>query len=309
VRERLLAGAGPGAHRAQLLPDGDPEMKCGADALAAEREAVPRAVATEEDAVLGGGAQPVREPVALPALDLGAEPPRELLGRLAHVMARLVGAHADALLPARGHAPGKAPRRQRAVDPDVQRAVGGAGVRMHLEPTAQWCVGRLVAALRQHAPPPERVDDQRRMDVAAVGVDREACAPVHLRRLEARVALGEEVLAERAVVERRPAPRQAVAHGPVRRGERHVGQHRALRALHAHRLQPALRNGAGRRLALADRVAVDQEHVGARAGELAGDGQSGEARAADQHVGARAVEGGALGAAGSRALRHAASTS
>ena len=88
----------------------------------------------------------------------------------------------------------------------------GARVRVDLEPAAERRVGRLVAALGEHPSPAERVDDQRRVQVAAVGVDGEARAPVDLRRLEARVALREEVLAQRAVVERRPAPRQPVAH-------------------------------------------------------------------------------------------------
>ena len=85
-------------------------MERRADPLAAQREAVARAVAAEEHAVLGGRAQAVREPVALPALGVGAEPLRQVLGRLAHVVARLVGADADALLLARRHAPGEAAR-------------------------------------------------------------------------------------------------------------------------------------------------------------------------------------------------------
>ena len=307
--QRLLARALLREHRAQLAAGRDAEVKCGADALAAEREAVAGAVAAEEHAVLGGRAQAVREPVALPALGLGAEPLGEVLGRLAHVVARLVGAHADSLLGSRRHPPGEPARRQRAVDPDVQRAVARVGVRVDLQPAAQRRVGRLVAVARQHPAPAERVDDQRRVQVTAVGVHGEARAAVDLRGLEAHVALGEQVLAERAVVERRPAPREPVAHGSVGRREGHVGQHLAQRALDAHALEPAFRHRACRRLALADRIAVHEQHLGAAAGELARHGQAGEARAADQDVGLGAVQRRALVTAGGRAARHAASTS
>ena len=48
--------------------------------------------------------------------------------------------------------------------------------------------------------------------------------------------------------------------------------------------QPLGRDAAGGGLPLADLVAVDDHHVGPRAGQLARHGQPGEARAADQHV-------------------------
>src|SRR4051812_26353645 len=216
ARERLLAGVLAGEDTAQLAPSGDAEVKRGADPLAAEREAVPGAVAAEEHPVLCGGSQTVREPVALPALGLRTEALRERLGRLAHMVARLIGAHADALLLPRRNAPGEAAGRQRTVDPDVERAVSGAGVRMDLEAAAQRRVGWLVAGRGEHPAPPERIHDQRRVQIAAVGVDGEARAPVDLRRLEPGVALGEEVLAEGPVVEGRPAPRQPVANRAVR---------------------------------------------------------------------------------------------
>jgi hypothetical protein len=53
--------------------------------------------------------------------------------------------------------------------------------------------------------------------------------------------------------------------------------------------QPLGRDAAGGGLALADLVAVDNQHVGPRTGQLAGDGKPREARAADQDV-VRAVE-------------------
>src|SRR4051794_35662322 len=78
--ERLIAGLLAGVDGADLAAGGDAEVKGRADPLAAEREAVARAVAAEEHPVLGGGAQAVREPVALPALHIGAEPLRQVLG-------------------------------------------------------------------------------------------------------------------------------------------------------------------------------------------------------------------------------------
>ena len=61
--------------------------------------------------------------------------------------------------------------------------------------------------------------------------------------------------------------------------------------------------GAGGGLALADLVAVDEQHVGAAAGQLAGNGQPGEAGAADEHV-VRAVDRRALVAALGLPARH-----
>ena len=139
--------------------------------------------------------------------------------------------------------------------------------------------------------------------VAAVGVHRVARAALDLRDLEARVALLPQLLAQRPVVERRPRPRQAVARGPVRRVEGHALELLADRAADAHRLQPRRRDRAGAGLALADLVAVDDEHVGAAARQLAGDREPGEAGAADQHVGALG-ERRALLAAQGRAARH-----
>ena len=56
------------------------------------------------------------------------------------------------------------------------------------------------------------------------------------------------------------------------------------RLLEPQRVEPAGRDPARRGLPLADLVAVDDEHVGAAAGQLARDRQAGEAGAADQHV-------------------------
>ena len=63
------------------------------------------------------------------------------------------------------------------------------------------------------------------------------------------------------------------------------------------------RDAAGRGLPLADLVAIDEQHVGARAGQLAGHSEPGEARAADQHV-VGAVQRGSLVASFGGSDRH-----
>ena len=109
--------------------------------------------------------------------------------------------HPDPLLVARG-APPVSGGDVAAVDPDLQ--VIRAAVRVNLEPARERRVGGLIAAVRGEDPPPaERVDDQRRGDVAAVGVDFLTGAPVHLRGLELGVRLLPEQDAELAVVEGR----------------------------------------------------------------------------------------------------------
>jgi hypothetical protein len=67
--------------------------------------------------------------------------------------------------------------------------------------------------------------------------------------------------------------------------------------------QPGGRHRAGGGLPVADLVAVDDQHVGTGSRELAGDGEAGEACAADDHVGA-VLERRALGAAPGGALWH-----
>src|SRR4051794_35093175 len=128
-------------------------------------------------------------------------------------------------------------------------------------------------------------------------------APLDLADLETGVALLPQCLAQLAVVERAPAPRQPEASRAVRRVERHARDLLADRALDAHRLQPRGGRGAGAGLPLADLVAVDDEHVGAAAGQLARDRQPGEGGAADEHVGTL-VQRRPLGAAQGAAPRH-----
>ena len=75
---------------------------------------------------------------------------------------------------------------------------------MHLEPARERGVGRLVDAAigPQHPPPPERIDDERRGEDAAIGLDGDRVvtagglgAAVHLRGLEAGVAVLPDQLA------------------------------------------------------------------------------------------------------------------
>ena len=137
-----------------------------------EGEALPGAVAHAEHAVLGRGAQAVREPVALPARRLLPQPSGERLGRRPHVIARRVGADADARLAAGGDAPAVAAPHEVPLDPHVERVAGGLGaVRVDLEPARERRVGRLDARVGQDPPPAERVDDEPGPQGAAVGDD------------------------------------------------------------------------------------------------------------------------------------------
>jgi hypothetical protein len=74
-------------------------------------------------------------------------------------------------------------------------------------------------------------------------------------------------------------------------------------ALDIHRGQPARGDPAGGRLALADLVAIEHQHLGADAAQLARDGEPREARPADEHV-AVTLQRGALRAPLGRARGH-----
>ncbi len=174
--ERLLAGAAAVEHGAQLAPAGKPEVEGGADALGGQRQAVPGGVPGEEDAVLDGRAQLVGDPVALVALGRQAEVRGEPDGRLLDVMGGPEGADADAELIARRGSSSRSrrgcsarrsrprgPRRARRVDLESAREAVRSG-------------GWIGGAVGQHAPPAERVDDQRRGYLAPVGVDGVAAA-------------------------------------------------------------------------------------------------------------------------------------
>ena len=231
----------------------------------------------------------MREPVALVAHGGRLDARGERVGGPADVLARVVGADADAGLAAGGDAPAVAAAHERALDPDVEGVAVALGMGMDLEAAAERCLGRLVVRVgRGRAASPSRrpraAPRTRRGRLATVA----ARASIDRRALEARVAaLRPQQLAQLAVVEGRPAPRQAVAHRPVRRGEGHGRQLPADRGGDAHGVQPWRGGRAGRGGALADLVAVDDEHVGAGARQLARDGEPRERRAADEDVGAR----------------------
>ena len=304
-RARPRAACRPPAPRAARAPQRDAEVEGGSNPLARQRDAVAGAVADEEHAVLGRRAQLVREPVALVADGLGVEPARHLLRRLLDVVARLVGADADAPLAAprapttrsrSGPPSGRSRRRGRCRAPSCgwtsrpreMRASGGwtlaPGPSTRRQPSASTISG----AVRSPRSVLHRLARRARRTLA---ISNRASRLLPQRR------------AQLAVVEARPAPRQPEARRAVRRVERHALELLPDRALDAHRVQPRRRRRAGGRRALADLVAVDHEHVGAAAGQLARHREAGEARAADQHVGAL-VERRALGAAQRRAAGH-----
>ena len=101
-------------------------------------------------------------------------------------------------------------------------------------------------------------------------------------------ALRAQQRAQLAVVEGRERPWQTPAEALQRGVEDEVGEGLADRALQAERIEPRRGRGAGAGLALADLVAVDHQHACAGSGQLTADGQSGEARTADDHVPIRA---------------------
>ena len=141
ARERLLARLAALEDQAQLAPAGQAEVERGADALGRGRQAVPGAVADEEDAVLDGRAHLVGDPVALVAHGGDVEVAGQAHGRLLDVVARLERADADAQLVARGEAPRVAGAHVGGVEPQLEVVAGG--VRMDLEAARQARVGRL----------------------------------------------------------------------------------------------------------------------------------------------------------------------
>jgi hypothetical protein len=178
-------------------------------------------VAREEDAVLSGAPEAMREPVSLVAHWVARQALGQLHRRAPHVSTRLVRTYAHPLLAARRHAPAVAVADQRALDPDVE--VTPAAVRMHLEAARERRTGRLVRFAGEHAPPAERVHHQRRPQQSAIGEHSAIAATGDGGDLEASVRLVEELLAELAVVEGRPAPRKPVAHRAMRGVEAHRG--------------------------------------------------------------------------------------
>jgi hypothetical protein len=321
ARERLRTGRPTLDHRTQLAAAGQPEVQGRADALRGERQAMAGRVTGEEDAVLGGVAQGVRNPVALVADGVGAEVGGQPDGRLLDVEAGIEGPHADPQFAVGGEAPAVAGGHVGAVDPDLHVAAGAVG--MDLEPAGQERIRWLdVLPGAEHATPAQGIDDQRRADVAAVGVDgldttalpefgasrtrkgiRASRFPVDLCRLEPERPLSGQQSTQRPVIERREGPGQAVADSRIRRVDYQLGERLLEGLLQLERPQPGRRDAARRGLALADLVAIDDHHVGPTAGQLAGDSEPGEACSANQNV-AIAIERRALVTALGGSPRH-----
>jgi len=233
----------------------------------------------------------VGDPVALVADVVAVQVRGQQLGRLADVEPGVEGADADPGLLAGREAPAVARRDVAAVDPDLE--VLGAAGRVHLEPARERRVGRLVAGgPGEHPAPAERVDDQGGGDDATVGLHRDlvgavlgaAREPLDLGGLEARVTPLPEQRAELPVVEGGEGPGEREARIAVRRVDDEGVEALTLRLHQPQLFQPAGGNPAGGGLALADLVAVDDQHVGAGAGQLPRDHQAGEARTAYKYV-------------------------
>jgi len=284
----LLARLAAGDDVGQLAAQREAEVEGGADALGGRREAVAGAVADEEDAVLGPGADLVWDPVALPALGGDADIGGELERRLLDVVLGVEGPDADAQLAVGRERPRVAALDVLRIDPQLE--VGSGRVGVDLQAAREPRVGRLdVGSGGKDPPPAHGVDDERGAQVAPVGVDGVAGAggrAFDRRGLELRRAL--RLLAQQgadaAVVERRERPRQ----GPAHTAPGHVDDEVRERLLDgAHEpevLEPLRRRGARARLALADLVAVDHQHAGRRPRQLARDGEPREARSADEDV-------------------------
>ena len=216
-----------------------------------------------KNAVLRRRAQPVGKPVALVADGWPPEPLGQLDRRLAHVVARLVRAHAHALLAVGRHAPPVAVAHQRAVDPDVE--VDPAAGRVHLEPARQRRIGRLGgprAPSRASTPPPER----RRPAARSARRGRSAPARRGGRR-RWRSRSGRRTARTAAGTARRsrtPPSSTAAGSAPTRAAcGRPCRQLWRDRGRQPHRLEPGQRRRARGGGALADLVAVHQQHVGA----------------------------------------------
>ena len=112
------------------------------------------------------------DPVALVLVRLLAQVLGQQDRRVLDVEAGVEGADPDPQLVLGRERPPVAGGDVAAVDPDLE--VLAAAARVDLEAARERRVGRLVAvAAGEHAAPAERVDDERRRDDAAVGLDRD----------------------------------------------------------------------------------------------------------------------------------------
>ena len=187
--------------------------------------------------------------------------------------------------------PAVAGRDVAAVDPDLEVLAGAAGV--HLEPARERRVGRLVAVAvgaasgasrARRRPAGRRRRRGRSRPRSRRRRWRPRRRPLTLAVSKRGVAVAPEQLAELAVVEGREGPGEPVAGVAVGGVDRPACRSAGARRPSARSPQPLGRDAAGGGLALADLVAVDDQHVGAGAGQLARDREPGEAGAADQHV-------------------------
>src|SRR5918992_563848 len=144
---------------------------------------------------------------------------------------------------------------------------------------------RWLIATAEHAPPPERVHHQGRCEVAAVRVNGVTAAAVDLGGLEIGVRLLPEERAQLGVVEGGERPGQLEPGGAVRGVDDQAAELLPVRAHQVHCAQPLGRDAARGGLALAYLIAVEHEHTCAALGQLARDGEAGEAGSADQDVG------------------------
>ncbi len=305
AREGAFARAAAIEHVAELAAAGEAEVDRGADPLGGQRQAVPGGVAGEEHAVLDGGAKAVGDPVPLEALRRDAEVAGEPDSRLLDVVGGPEGPHADAELVAGGEAPAVTGADVAGVDPQLH--VAALAVGMDLEAAREGRVRGLDGGRGgEHAAPAERVHDQRGAELAAVGQHRLAVAAGDGRRLELEFAVVGAVPHQRAqlaVVERREGPGQAPAGAAVGGVDDELIEALAVGFVEAEGRQPDRRYRAGRGLALADLVAVYDQHARSGAGEFARQREPREARATDEHV-AIALQAGALGPPLRRSHRH-----
>ena len=304
ARQGIGARAAPLEHRPHLAPAGDGEVEGGADALGGGGQAVPGAVAHEEHLVLHRGAQAVGDPVALIADRGHVEVAGQAHGGVLHVKARLEGAHAHPQLPVRREGPPVAGGDVAAVEPQLE--VGAAAVGVDLQAAGEVGLGGLDGFARaQHPAPAQTVHDQGsasgpRGPCGSSGPSLPSTLAVsnsaspHCSQREAH-SVGSRRSRRSRGAARRVVPNGRVHHEPV--------EGLANRALQAQVHEPVGGSGAGGGLALADLVAIEDEHPRARARELARHGEPGEARAADQHV-ALPAQTGALGASLGRSDRH-----
>ena len=145
-------------------------------------------------------------------------------------------------------------RRGRSGGPATARGRRPCGVRVDLQAARQARLGRLDALVGvEHAAPAERVDDERRAQIAAVRVDdvaRRARRPSRSRTAASHAA--EQQLAQAPVVEGRERERQLPAERPRRargrRGRRtSAGSRRPARVLAATRSARRMRRSGARR--------------------------------------------------------------